>query len=104
MPLLLVIAMLKVLLEVWKKHYPIEVLWSGQCLDVELLRGYITPEIKEYLIILVVILLIFGGRKLPELGKGLAQGIRVFKKELSDDDASKKKNEADTDEKSQEGS
>jgi sec-independent protein translocase protein TatA len=58
----------------------------------------------EWVLIILLVLLIFGAKKLPEMGKGLAQGIRVFKKELSDDDASKEKDEADTDEKSQEGS
>jgi sec-independent protein translocase protein TatA len=31
------------------------------------------------LIVLVIILVLFGGRKLPELMKGLGQGIREFK-------------------------
>jgi sec-independent protein translocase protein TatA len=31
------------------------------------------------LIIGVVLLLLFGGRKLPELGKGLGEGLRGFK-------------------------
>ncbi len=33
----------------------------------------------EIVIILVVILLIFGGKKLPELARGLGQGLREFK-------------------------
>lgn len=37
---------------------------------------------QEVLIILVVILLLFGGKKLPELARGLGKGMRVFKKEL----------------------
>ncbi len=36
------------------------------------------------LVILVVALLVFGPKKLPELGKGLGEGIRGFKKALSD--------------------
>jgi sec-independent protein translocase protein TatA len=36
-----------------------------------------TPEI---LIVLVVALLLFGPRKLPELGKGLGQSIREFQR------------------------
>jgi sec-independent protein translocase protein TatA len=36
----------------------------------------------EILIILVAILLLFGGRKLPELARGLARGIKSFKKEM----------------------
>lgn len=34
------------------------------------------------LVILIVALLLFGPRKLPELGKGLGEGIRSFKKAL----------------------
>lgn len=33
----------------------------------------------ELLIILGVVLLLFGGRKLPELAKGLGQGLKEFK-------------------------
>ena len=36
----------------------------------------------EILIILVAVLLLFGGRKLPELARGLAKGIKSFKKEM----------------------
>jgi len=34
---------------------------------------------RHLLVILVVALFLFGPKKLPELGKGLAQGIRNFK-------------------------
>jgi sec-independent protein translocase protein TatA len=34
----------------------------------------------EIVLILAVVLLLFGARKLPELAKGLGQGIREFKK------------------------
>ena len=34
------------------------------------------------LLILVVLLLLFGGQKLPELAKGVAKGLRIFKDEL----------------------
>ncbi|PCJ19559.1 MAG: twin-arginine translocase TatA/TatE family subunit [Candidatus Cloacimonadota bacterium] len=36
--------------------------------------------IAELSVILVVALLIFGPKKLPEIGRGLGQGIREFKK------------------------
>ena len=39
----------------------------------------------EIILIVAVIALIFGARKLPELGKGVGQGIREFKKEVKDD-------------------
>jgi sec-independent protein translocase protein TatA len=36
--------------------------------------------LNELLIVLVVILVLFGGKKLPELAKGLGQGMKEFKK------------------------
>ena len=36
----------------------------------------------EIALILVAALLLFGGKKLPELAKGLGKGLRVFKKEM----------------------
>jgi TatA/E family protein of Tat protein translocase len=36
----------------------------------------------SHLIILGIILLIFGGRRLPELGAGLGKGLRAFKAAL----------------------
>jgi len=37
---------------------------------------------RHLLVILFVALLLFGPKKLPELGTGLAQGIRSFKESL----------------------
>jgi sec-independent protein translocase protein TatA len=36
----------------------------------------------EILIILIVVLLIFGPRRLPEMAKGLGQSVREFRKEM----------------------
>lgn len=38
----------------------------------------------ELLIIVFVVLLLFGARKLPELAQGLGKGIREFKKAMRD--------------------
>ncbi len=38
----------------------------------------------EIIIIFVVILLVFGGKKLPELARGLGEGIKEFKKASKD--------------------
>jgi sec-independent protein translocase protein TatA len=38
---------------------------------------------QEILLILVVVFLIFGAKKLPELGKGLGEGIKNFKEAVS---------------------
>jgi sec-independent protein translocase protein TatA len=35
--------------------------------------------VPELLIILVIIILIFGANRLPEIGKGIGKGIRNFK-------------------------
>ena len=40
----------------------------------------------ELIIILVIILVIFGAGKLPEIGEGLGRGIRSFKKATSGED------------------
>jgi len=39
--------------------------------------------IWEILLILIVVALLFGGRKLPDLGRGLGEGIKNFKDSLS---------------------
>jgi len=40
----------------------------------------------EIIIICFVILLLFGGKKLPELMKGIGQGVKSFKKGLNEVD------------------
>ena len=47
----------------------------------------------ELMIILVIVLIIFGAGKLPEIGSGLGKGMRNFKRSVSgegDDDGSPK--------------
>ncbi len=43
--------------------------------------------VTELLILLAIVLLIFGSAKLPQLGAGLGQSIRNFKKSLKEPDA-----------------
>lgn len=40
--------------------------------------------VKELIIILAVIILLFGGRKIPELIRGIGRGIREFKEAKND--------------------
>lgn len=42
--------------------------------------------LPELLVIFVVTLLVFGPKRLPELAKGLGQGIRDFKKALNSEE------------------
>ncbi len=37
----------------------------------------------ELILILLIVVIIFGARRLPELGKGIGEGIRNFKKSMS---------------------
>lgn len=51
----------------------------------------------ELLVILVIVILIFGVNKIPQLGKGLGEGIKNFKSALKDKDEedSEKKDKKD---------
>lgn len=40
----------------------------------------------EIILIVLVLILLFGGKKIPELMKGLGQGIKQFKKSFNDDE------------------
>lgn len=53
-------------------------------------RGLFAP--MHLLVILIICLLIFGPKKLGELGKGLGEGIRNFKSSLGGNDAGSKPN------------
>ena len=44
----------------------------------------------EILLILVVVVLLFGGRKIPELMKGIGQGMKEFKKASRVEDENEK--------------
>ncbi|MFW6139764.1 MAG: twin-arginine translocase TatA/TatE family subunit [Acidobacteriota bacterium] len=43
----------------------------------------------ELVLIALLIIIIFGARRLPELGKSLGQGIKNFKKSISSEDKEK---------------
>ena len=48
----------------------------------------------ELIIILVIILIIFGAGKLPEIGSGIGKGIKNFKKATKEIEEEEKKEEA----------
>jgi len=47
-------------------------------------EGLLQP--MHLLVILIIAMFVFGPKKLPELGKGLGEGIRGFKKAMSEVD------------------
>jgi sec-independent protein translocase protein TatA len=45
--------------------------------------------LPELLLILLIVVIIFGAAKIPQLGKGLGEGIRNFKHAIKGDSATK---------------
>jgi len=43
----------------------------------------------EIILIVLVLVLLFGGKKIPELMKGIGDGIRQFKKGMNEEDKNK---------------
>ncbi len=54
---------------------------------------------QEILLILLIVLLLFGARKIPDLAKGLGKGIREFKKGLNEIEKPEEKKDTESDEK-----
>ena len=52
--------------------------------------------IWQIALILVIVLLLFGVGKLPQVGKGMGQAINEFKSAVDDEDEEKKKSDSDT--------
>jgi sec-independent protein translocase protein TatA len=50
----------------------------------------------EIIVILVIVLLLFGGKKIPELMKGLGTGIKEFKDASKGEDQATSKKEEET--------
>jgi sec-independent protein translocase protein TatA len=50
--------------------------------------------LPELLIILGIAVLLFGGRKIPEVAKGLGEGIKNFKNALKSDEKAEEKKQA----------
>lgn len=50
------------------------------------------PGPLELVVILLVVLVLFGAKRLPEIGRALGEGIREFKKSLKDESDHKSEN------------
>ena len=49
------------------------------------IKYFVMPGPTQIILILLVVLLLFGGRKIPELMRGLGQGMKEFKDATKDD-------------------
>ena len=52
-----------------------------------------TLGLPELLIVLVIILVLFGANKLPQLAKGLGQGMKEFKQATREDTTDERKSQ-----------
>ena len=50
-----------------------------------------TGSIWHWVIVLLVIVLLFGAKRIPELAKGLGSGVKNFKKAIKEDDEDQEK-------------
>ena len=48
----------------------------------------------EWILIIVAILLLFGGKKIPELMRGMGRGVREFKDGINPDEQANKDNDS----------
>lgn len=71
-------------------------LLSNKLMTNLLLLGFL-PSGSEWIIIALVILLLFGGKKIPELMRGLGKGVKSFKDGVNEakDEINKAKDEID---------
>lgn len=56
----------------------------------------LSPGPMEIILIVLIVVILFGGRKIPELMKGIGQGMKEFKKATKDEvveDEKEKENE-----------
>ena len=53
------------------------------------------PGPLELVIILMVVLLLFGAKRMPEIARGMGQGIKEFKKSISEISSGESKDKSD---------
>ncbi len=55
--------------------------------------AFAMPGMGELIVILIIILVLFGAAKIPEIARSLGKGIKEFKSSVSEDDSQKKKDD-----------
>ncbi|MDX1810117.1 MAG: twin-arginine translocase TatA/TatE family subunit [Sulfurospirillaceae bacterium] len=53
------------------------------------------PSMPELLVVLAIVVLLFGAKKIPDLAQGMGKGIKNFKKAMREDEEEEAKIEAD---------
>lgn len=48
---------------------------------------------QEIFLIAIIVLILFGGKKIPELMKGVGKGLKEFKKETKEDETEEKEDQ-----------
>lgn len=52
------------------------------------------PSLPQLLIVLVVVVLLFGAKRIPEIAGSIGKGIKEFKKAIRDEDDKKEKDDS----------
>ena len=71
--------------------YCLHLLKSILMIRASIFFGAISPQ--QVLLIFIIVLLLFGGRKIPELMRGLGSGIKEFKKATKEEEEEQAKKE-----------
>ncbi len=56
---------------------------------------------QEILVVLLIVLLLYGGKKVPELMRGMGQGVKAFKDGMNETTENLKVNDVESEEKSE---
>ncbi|MBI5187173.1 MAG: twin-arginine translocase TatA/TatE family subunit [Nitrospinae bacterium] len=59
-------------------------------------------SLMHWIIVLFIVMIVFGAKRLPQIGSGLGEGIRNFKKSIGQDDQLEAKDEEAKPEKTKE--
>ena len=59
--------------------------------------AFVRPGVWELVIILVIVLLIFGAKKLPQIGSAIGETIKGFRKSMGEDKGDPKDKKEDHD-------